>query len=105
MDSFEWNKIAGAVLFALLVGFGLSIFSEIIFETEAPETPGYVVAVATEEGAAGGEAGAPAEQPIGVLLASADPAAGEAQRARNAAPAIPSTPASRTRSARTSTAS
>ena len=42
MDSFEWNKIAGAVLFALLVAFGLSIFSEIIFETEAPESPGYV---------------------------------------------------------------
>ncbi len=76
MDSFEWNKIAGAVLFALLVAFGLSIFSEMIFETEAPETPGYVVAVA-EEGAAGGEADAPAEQPIGVLLAAADPAAGE----------------------------
>jgi cytochrome c2 len=76
MDSFEWNKIAGAVLFALLVAFGLSIFSELIFETEAPETPGYVVAIA-EEGAAGGEADAPAEQPIGVLLAAADPAAGE----------------------------
>ena len=77
MDSFEWNKIAGAVLFALLVAFGLSIFSELIFETEAPESPGYVVAIATEEGAEGGEAGAPAEQPIGVLLAAADPAAGE----------------------------
>jgi len=75
MDSFEWNKIAGAVLFALLVAFGLSIFSEIIFETEAPETPGYVVAVA-EEGAPDGEA-APAAQPIGVLLAAADPTAGE----------------------------
>ena len=77
MDSFEWNKIAGAGLFALLVAFGLSIFSEILFETEAPESPGYVVAIATEEGAEGGEAGAPAEQPIGVLLAAADPGAGE----------------------------
>ena len=28
MDSFEFNKIAGAVLFAVLVGFGLSIVSE-----------------------------------------------------------------------------
>ena len=75
MDSFEWNKIAGAVLFALLLAVGLSIFSEIIFESAAPETPGYVVAVAAE-GEAGGEA--PASQPIGVLLAGADAGAGEA---------------------------
>jgi cytochrome c2 len=78
MDSFEWNKIAGAVLGTLLIVFGLSIFSGILFETEAPETPGYVIAVAEEAGeAAEGEEEAPA-QPIGVLLASADPAAGEA---------------------------
>ena len=49
MDSFEWNKIAGAVLFALLLSVGLSIFSDVMFETEAPEAPGYVIAVATEE--------------------------------------------------------
>src|SRR5688572_22729245 len=75
MDSFELNKIAGAILFALLVTFGLSIFSDVIFETEAPETPGYVIAVATETG---DETEAPESQPIAVLLASADPAAGEA---------------------------
>ena len=78
MDSFELNKIAGAVLFALLVAFGLSIFSDIIFETEVPETPGYAIAVA--ETPAGGEHGggeAPASEPIAVLLAKADPAAGE----------------------------
>jgi cytochrome c2 len=77
MDSFEWNKIIGAVLFALLVTFGLGIFSGIIFETEAPETPGYVVAVATPEASGGSEA--PAPQPIAVLLASADPKKGEAK--------------------------
>jgi cytochrome c2 len=77
MDSFEWNKIIGAVLFALLVGFGVSALSEAIFESEEPESPGYVIAVATEgEGEAGG-AGEAAEEPIAVLLASADPAAGE----------------------------
>lgn len=74
MDSFEWNKIAGASLFALLVAFGLGIFSGILFETEAPESPGYVIALAEPGEGAGGEA--PASQPIGVLLASADPAAG-----------------------------
>jgi cytochrome c2 len=72
MDSFEWNKIAGAVLFALLLSVGLSIFSGVIFHMEAPEAPGYVIAVATEEGAAPAEA-----QPFPVLLAAADPKAGE----------------------------
>jgi cytochrome c len=79
MDSFELNKIAGAVLFALLVAFGLSIFSEILFETHEPETPGYVIAVA--EPPEGGEAeagGGGGPQPIALLMASADPAAGEA---------------------------
>lgn len=76
MDSFEWNKIAGAVLFALLLSVGLSILSDVIFETEAPETPGYIVAVATEEGAP--EDTAAASQPIEVLLANADPDAGAA---------------------------
>src|SRR6185295_15254083 len=56
---------------------GLSIFSHTLFSTEAPESPGYVVAVATEEGSAGGAAPA-APQPIGVLLAAADPKAGAA---------------------------
>jgi cytochrome c2 len=81
MDSFEWNKVAGAVLFALLLGVGLSIFSDVIFESEAPETPGYIVAVATEEGAhGGGEAagGAAGGESIAVLLAAANPDAGAA---------------------------
>jgi cytochrome c2 len=77
MDSFEWNKIAGAILFALLLTFGLGIFSNIIFESEAPEPPGYVIAVATEAGAPGGGE-KPAAQPIAVLLASADAKKGEA---------------------------
>ena len=75
MDSFEWNKIVGAVLFALLVTFGLSIFSETIFETEAPETPGYVIAVAGRDRRR--RRRRRRSQPIAVLLASADPAAGE----------------------------
>ena len=74
MDSFEWNKIAGAVLFALLLSVGLSIFSDIIFESEAPETPGYVIAVATE---GGDEGGATEAKPFAELLAAADPKAGE----------------------------
>jgi cytochrome c2 len=78
MDAFEWNKIAGAVLGTLLVTLGLSIFSEILFETEVPESPGYVIAVAEETGEEGETGGEAAAQPIGVLMASADPAQGEA---------------------------
>ncbi len=74
MDSFEWNKIAGAVLFALLVSVGLGIFSGIIFSTEKPESPGYVVAVASTESAPA----APAAKPIAVLLQTADAKKGEA---------------------------
>ncbi len=75
MDSFEWNKIAGAVLFALLLAVGLRIVTETLFTRGAPETPGYIIAVA-EEGE-GGE-GAAEREPISVLLASADAGAGEA---------------------------
>ena len=57
MDSFEWNKIAGAVLFALLLSVGLTIFSGVLFSTEAPKTPGYIVAVATEGARASEDAG------------------------------------------------
>ena len=48
-----------------------------LFETEAPETPGYVVAVATEEGAWTRRQAAPPES-LGTLLAAADAHAGEA---------------------------
>ena len=78
MDSFEWNKIAGAILFALLVSFGLGIFSGLIFQTERPESPGYVIAVTTEEGAGDSGGAAAAPQPIAVLLQTADEKAGAA---------------------------
>jgi cytochrome c len=78
MDSFEFNKIAGAVLGTLLATFGVSILAEEIFHHEAPEKPGYAVAVAETEGGAEGEAqAATAPQPIAALLAGADPAKGE----------------------------
>ena len=75
MDSFEWNKIAGAVLFALLVAVGLGILSDMLFGTHAPESPAYVIATADEGDATGGEE---AEAiPFATLLASADAGAGE----------------------------
>ena len=43
MDSFEWNKIAGAVLGTLLFVVAVKIVSEMIFEVPMPLKPGYVV--------------------------------------------------------------
>ena len=43
MDSFEWNKIAGAVLGTLLFVVAVRIASGFIFEVEPPAKPGYVV--------------------------------------------------------------
>ena len=78
MDSFELNKILGAVLFTLLVVMSLSIFAGEIYAPAVPEKPGFVIEVA--EAPAGGEGGAAAatETPIAVLLASAKVDAGEA---------------------------
>jgi cytochrome c len=81
MDSFELNKIAGAVLGTALLVMALSITSEIIYESAEPEQPGYVIA--TAEGEAGGEAaaggpgGAGEVPPIAVRLQTADATAGQ----------------------------
>ncbi len=76
MDSFELNKIAGAVLLSLLVVMGLGIISDVIFEPHEPEKPGFEIAVATatEETEAGGETEI---VPIGVRLTEASAEAGE----------------------------
>ena len=69
MNSFEINKILGALLGTCLVLLALHITSGAIFSTPAPAKPGYEVAV-KEEKPGGGET-KPAEQPIENLLASA----------------------------------
>ena len=62
MSLYELNKIAGAVLFALLVLFGTRTVSDIIFASHAPEKPGYEIEVAEE-----GTEGAPAPQQQAVV--------------------------------------
>lgn len=76
MDSFEFNKIAGAILGTLLLVMGLGIVAETIFHSGEMETPGYVVDV-PEDGSATQTAAAPTEEPIAVLLASATADSGE----------------------------
>ncbi|MDO9222870.1 MAG: cytochrome c family protein [Caulobacter sp.] len=57
MSDLTFNKIAGGLLAAGLVIFGLRELTTTLFEQEPPEKPGYAVAVAE----AGGEGGAVAE--------------------------------------------
>ena len=78
MDSFEWNKIAGWTLGALIAVLGLGIVSGAVYAPHVPEKPAYVVEGVEEEGTAGGAA-AEAEKPIAFFLASASAAKGEAQ--------------------------
>lgn len=77
MDSFELNKIIGALLGVIFVVFSISLISGAIFHSEPPEEPGY--AIEAKEGPAPGAAEEkPAEeQDIAPLLAKADPSKGE----------------------------
>jgi len=76
MDSFEINKVLGAILFTCLTLLALNISAGAIFSPQKHEKPGYDIAV--QEKAAGGEQAAAApEQPIEQLLASADIKRGE----------------------------
>ena len=77
MDSFEYNKLIGAFLGAVFVVFSVGIVSDAIFAAPHPEKEGFIIEAAEPEAGGGGEA-VPAEEPIAVRLATADPVAGEA---------------------------
>lgn len=82
----ETNKILGAVLGTLLFVVGVKVVAEGLFSPHAPAVPGYDLPAA-QEASAGGAGGAPAApaQPLPVLLASADPAKGQATAKKCAA--------------------
>src|SRR5215217_5104851 len=79
MDSFELNKIAGAVLGTCLFVMGVNIVSGVIFTPKKAGNAGYDLPAAEETAAAGAGAGAAAaqEEPLPVRLAKADPAKGQ----------------------------
>jgi cytochrome c len=70
MDSFELNKILGAVLGTCLFLLALNITAGALFTAEKPAKPGYEIAV-TEQPAGGAGAAPAAEEPIEKLLAAA----------------------------------
>lgn len=78
MDSFELNKIIGAILGTLLFVMGVGFLAEAVYE---PRETGPGLSLPVPEGTAVAEGGAEepaAETPIAVLLASADAEAGQA---------------------------
>lgn len=77
MDSFEMNKILGAILGTALVVLAMNIASGAIFAPEKPVKAGYNIAVSKPAADAKQEAPVEKEPPIGVLLASADVKRGE----------------------------
>jgi cytochrome c len=76
MDSFEVNKILGAVLGTLLGVLSINIAAGAIFAPTQPAKPGYDVAV-PEQAPAGKPAEPEKQQPIEQLLANADLGRGE----------------------------
>lgn len=77
MDSFELNKIAGAVLGTCLFVMGVNIVSGVIFTPKKAGNAGYDLPAAEETAAAGAGAAAVQEEPLPVRLAKADPAKGQ----------------------------
>lgn len=77
MESFEVNKIAGAVLGAMLFAMGLNVAGDMIFAPHRPAVPGYDLPAAEPAAATGGGQAQQPTEPLPVLLAKADSAAGE----------------------------
>ncbi|MFD2262043.1 c-type cytochrome [Lacibacterium aquatile] len=78
--SFEFNKVAAAVLTAGIVAMGAGFVGRGLVKPHTPEKNviGIEAAEGTQTAAAAAEPAAAAIEPIGPLLASADPKAGEA---------------------------
>ena len=77
MDSFELNKILGAILGTCLITLALNIGAGAIFAPEKPAKPGYAIAT-KEPGAAEPSAAKEPEQPMEAMMASASVEKGQA---------------------------
>jgi cytochrome c len=77
LDSFELNKVLGAVLGTCLFLVAIHIAAQSIFTPPRPAQPGFEIEVPTEPGAQS-PTETPAAQPIEQLLAKASPERGEA---------------------------
>jgi len=85
MDSWEWNKIAGAVLGTVMFILVIRFVTESLFEVEPPAKEAYHVEGVVTTASTGGGTAAPAEETIpdfGTVLPTADVTAGKAVSAR-----------------------
>jgi cytochrome c len=82
MDSFELNKILGAVLATCLVLLVTSFTANALFAPVMPQKPGFEIAVKEESHGGGKEAAPPPSEPIEKLLqtASVDKGAASAKK-------------------------
>src|SRR4030081_2265181 len=85
MDSFELNKILGAILGTCLVLLVTSFTASAIFAPVMPEKPGYEIAVKEEAHGGGKEAAPAASEPIEKLLQTASVEKGAAAAKKCAA--------------------
>src|SRR5579859_6782111 len=77
MDSFEFNKIVGAVLGTCLAVLALNLTAEAIFSAPEPAKPGFEIEIKKAATPGAAEKAAP-EEPIEKLLASATVERGQA---------------------------
>ncbi len=78
MDSFEFNKIAGAVLGAALFVLVVSTLSDALFANHPPEEPVYLASLMADDASAPGPGDGDAKiETVAMLLHSADAAKGE----------------------------
>src|SRR6202521_1986228 len=85
MDSFELNKVIGAILGTCIVLLVTSFAAGAIFAPVMPAKPGYAIAVKEEAAAGGKEAAAAPSEPIEKLLQTASVENGEAAAKKRAA--------------------
>jgi cytochrome c len=78
LDSFEFNKIAGAVLASCVILLGVSIGSDEMFKPEKPAKQSYIVQGVEADATATAAAPAEPDKPIEFYLASASAEKGEA---------------------------
>ena len=77
MDSFELNKVLGALLGTCLALLSLNIAAGAIFTSHNPEKPGYEIAALEQDSHGKPAEAAVAEEPLPVRFASADMSRGE----------------------------
>lgn len=77
MDTFELNKILGAILGSLLFTMGLGFAAEILYAPDELEQQAYLVEVEEEEGDHGAAGEEEEAEPLSVVLAAGDAERGQ----------------------------